>query len=88
MKLHHFGLWFEYHDYDNRRDSWSKAIPEEGFFEIYYDGQYLGYQNRENGLCLYYDGELGISLRESLPDPPRRLRLEDFYVTWSWLARL
>lgn len=63
MKLHDFGLWFKCWTTPYTW-SWSTTIPQDGsHYSIYYDGLFLGHQDKSFDLLVYDDKLLIIKLK-------------------------
>jgi hypothetical protein len=63
VKIHDFGLWFSC-DYETR---WSKTIPEDGTFDIYYDGICIGWFTTDCCLGCFLHKQYVIRLKRDYP---------------------
>jgi hypothetical protein len=88
MKIHHFGLWFDYYA---KGDKWLSTIPQDGGgFKIYYDGMPLGMQFNDFDVVVWCKSymPLTIQLKNIFPIEVqwgfykigRRLTLDDFEI--------
>jgi hypothetical protein len=91
MKLHHFGLWFNFWGYNNNEmcvKGLSTAIPQSPGFCIYYDGVRLGTQYLDFSLRIVRTREPNLLIMKVMPKEKkagifsfnRLLTMQDFEI--------